>query len=125
MTAQARLVRPWETRYAIQDTTVLAEVPDLRILDMALLPGQYVPWHRHPRNADLFIGLEGRFEIRQEPDERIAVGVGQRHEVPVGVAHAVLNAWEAPCRFLVIQGVGLYDYVPVHRPIPVNEATAP
>lgn len=117
MDATDRMIRPWETRYVIKNTTVLAEVPELRVLDMTLQPGESVPWHRHPSNADLFMGITGKFQIHFGDGELIEVGAGLQHEIPVNVPHAVLNASGGLCRFLVIQGVGLYDYVPVSRTV--------
>lgn len=116
-TKTERLVKPWETRYGIQNTTVLAEVPQLRVLDMTLMPGEFVPWHRHPNNADLFIGLAGQFEIHFDADRKVTVGSSQRQEIAVDVPHAVINVSSTPCQFLVIQGVGLYNYIPVDRVI--------
>lgn len=112
-----RLTKPWESRYRIENTTVLAEVPQLRVLDMTLNPGEFVPWHKHPANDDLFIGLEGSFEIHVGDAGKVGVGPAQRHRIPAGEPHAVLNASAAPARFLLIQGVGLYDYVAIDRPV--------
>lgn len=62
--------RPWERDYAIKQTLVLAETPELRIIDLTLAPGECVPWHLHPDNDDLFIALRGTFEIREvKPDQ--------------------------------------------------------
>lgn len=114
--ATDRLTRPWESRYEIRDTTVLAEAKELRVLDMTLMPRQSVPWHRHPRNDDLFIGLRGEFRILYgEAGEGITVHAGERFNVPCGVAHSVVNASTCACQFLVIQGIGEYDYLPVDR----------
>ena len=37
--------RPWERDYTITQTLVIAETPELRIIDLTLAPGECVPWH--------------------------------------------------------------------------------
>lgn len=117
MQHSSRLTRPWESKYGIQNTTVLAEVPELRVLDMTLKPGEFVPWHRHPSNADLFIGLQGEYQIHFAVDQMVTVRAGERHEIAVDVPHSVVNVSADPCRFLLLQGVGLYNYIPVDREV--------
>ncbi len=34
--------RPWETEYTIEDTTVIAETPDLRVLRITLAAGEAI-----------------------------------------------------------------------------------
>lgn len=118
METGSRLIRPWEAKYDIRNTTVLAEVPELRVLDMTLNPNEFVPWHRHPSNADLFVGLQGEFQIHFADDKMVTVRNGERHEIAVDVPHTVVNVSAQPCRFLLLQGVGLYHYIPVDREVP-------
>jgi len=47
----------------------------------------------------------------RNPAARHEVGVGQMAIVMPPTAHRVLNSGTAPCRFLLIQGVGKYDFV--------------
>jgi mannose-6-phosphate isomerase-like protein (cupin superfamily) len=38
---------------------------------------------------------------------------GQRCTVPAKTAHYVHGEAGGPCKFLIVQGVGVYDFVPV------------
>jgi len=38
---------------------------------------------------------------------------GERCAVPPKTAHYVHGAADGPCKFLIVQGVGVYDFVPV------------
>ena len=58
--------RPWERNYRIKQTLVLAELPELRVIDLTLAPGERVPWHLHPDNDDLFICLR---QLRDPADQ--------------------------------------------------------
>jgi len=37
------ITRPWDSEYTITQTLVLAETPDLRVIDLTLAPGECVP----------------------------------------------------------------------------------
>lgn len=114
---EERITRPWQSKYGIHNTTILAETPELRVLDMTLHHQQEVPWHRHPANDDIFIGLRGSFDIQfGDAGEVVTIGVADRHTVPRGVPHRVVNRAQAECQFLVIQGVGPYSYLALELP---------
>ncbi|MBA2675912.1 cupin domain-containing protein [Ramlibacter sp.] len=104
--------RPWDSAYRISNTTVLAENPTLRVLDMTLLPGESVPWHLHPDTDDLFVGLVGEFDVFHGPQAACTtVRAPGRHLVPKGETHTVRNRSGAPCQFLLIQDGGPYQFI--------------
>ncbi len=104
--------------YDADERRSLAEAPGLRVRLLALGPDQCVPWHVHTRITDTFVVLDGSVCVRTcAPDApadvaRTVLAPGRMHEVTPGTPHHVTSADGAPCRFLVIQGVGEYDYVP-------------
>jgi quercetin dioxygenase-like cupin family protein len=103
--------RPWETHYEIKQTLVIAETPDLRVVDLTLAPGECVPWHLHPDNDDLFICLRGTFEVREvKPDRVTVLKPLERHNVAKRVPHTAVNVSRTDCQFLVVQGPGRYDF---------------
>lgn len=106
-----RLLKPWERKYTIERTDILAATSELRVLHLTLLPEQEVPWHRHPANADLFIGLTGRFTVYTQNFPSQPMEPAQHFNVPAMEPHRVVNESDSPCTFLVIQGVGRYDYI--------------
>jgi len=91
-----------------------AERPGFRISEIRLSPTQHVPWHHHSNIEDTFYVLGGRIRITLHlPDEAIELGVGEswgpvRRRRP----HLVTNAGADPASFLVLQGMGDYDFVP-------------
>jgi mannose-6-phosphate isomerase-like protein (cupin superfamily) len=106
--------RPWERDYTITQTVVIAETPELRIIDLTLAPGECVPWHLHPDNDDLFICLRGSFEIREilggDAERRTVMRALERHNVEKRVPHTAVNLSEDGCQFLIVQGPGRYDF---------------
>jgi len=111
---QAPNTRPWERDYTITRTLVIAETPELRIIDLTLAPGECVPWHLHPDNDDLFICLRGTFEIREilggDADRRTVMRALDRHNVEKRVPHTAVNVSYDGCQFLIVQGPGRYDF---------------
>ena len=76
-------------------------------------PGQCVPWHRHTAIEDTFFCLEGPMVVEtREPDANVLLQSGQRASVPRGQVHRVAGVENAGCKFVIVQGVGKYDYLP-------------
>jgi quercetin dioxygenase-like cupin family protein len=91
-----------------------AERPGFRITEIRINALQEVPWHRHTNIQDTFYVLEGRLRILlRDPDEQVELGRGETWgPVVPGRAHRVSNAGEADATFLVLQGIGAYDFLP-------------
>jgi quercetin dioxygenase-like cupin family protein len=88
--------------------------PGFRINELQLSPTQQVPWHHHSHIKDTFYVLEGTLEIfLRDPKEAVLLQPGETYAVQPGRAHLVTNAGTSSVRFLVLQGVGEYDYVPL------------
>ncbi len=90
------------------------ERPGFRIAEIRLTSTQQVPWHTHTRIKDTFYVLEGRLRIHlQDPKESVDLAPSETFAVAAGRPHLVVNPDEAPVTFLILQGVGEYDYVPL------------
>jgi mannose-6-phosphate isomerase-like protein (cupin superfamily) len=91
-----------------------AERPGFRISEIRLSTTQRVPWHHHSNIEDTFYVLAGCIRITlQQPDEEIDLGVGESWgPVRSGRPHLVTNAGTGPANFLVLQGMGDYDFLP-------------
>jgi quercetin dioxygenase-like cupin family protein len=73
-----------------------------------------VPWHYHSRIQDTFYVLEGRLRLfLREPGEEVLLGPGETCTVRAGRPHLVTNGGDTSAVFLVLQGIGDYDYVPL------------
>jgi quercetin dioxygenase-like cupin family protein len=78
-----------------------------------LAPGDTIPWHYHQHCTDHFFVLEGVLSIStREPALTRKLSVGQSHKIVAGTAHLVVNGGNHDCRFLLLQGVGTYDWNP-------------
>lgn len=90
------------------------ERKDFRIAELQLSPTQSVPWHKHTEIGDTFYILSGTMRLfLQNPKEEIRLKPGQSHLVVANRPHLVTNEGTTSLRFLIMQGVGTYDYVPL------------
>jgi mannose-6-phosphate isomerase-like protein (cupin superfamily) len=63
---------------------------------------------------DTFYVLEGTIRLfLQQPKEEVRLSRGQTFSVPPKRPHLVTNAGDTSAVFLVLQGVGEYDFVPL------------
>jgi hypothetical protein len=47
----------------------------------------------------------------QEDDDYRTLGIGERYQINAGRAHQTSNRGTRDCRFLIVQGVGRYDFL--------------
>ena len=99
--------------YEIEKRELVAEAPGLRVQILTLAAGQCVPWHLHSNIADTFVCLDGPMVVlTRDPAGETILRPGETYAVPARVPHYVGGAKDGPCRFLIVQGVGKYDFVP-------------
>jgi quercetin dioxygenase-like cupin family protein len=95
----------------------LLHTPDVRIRIMTLEKGNTIPWHIHTQVTDHTVCLEGEIEVHlRDPEDSLTLTPGQYHEIPAKRPHTLLNRGEASARYLLIQGVGAYDFVRIEKP---------
>jgi quercetin dioxygenase-like cupin family protein len=100
--------------YPVADREIVAEGADIRVTVLTLASGQCVPWHYHSQVTDSFVCLDGPMVVEtRAPRALHELLPGQRCAVPPKTAHYVHGKDDGPCRFLIVQGVGVYDFVPV------------
>ncbi len=112
-----------EAREAVKDASRLYEVerrqshaerPGFRINELQISPSQQVPWHYHSGVQDTFYVLEGRLRLfLQDPKQDVRLGPGETYTVAPRRPHLVTNCGESSATFLVLQGIGEYDFVPL------------
>jgi len=91
-----------------------AERPGFRISELQLSPTQTVPWHFHTNISDTFYVLQGKMRLfLQNPKQEVRLAVGESFVAVAGRPHLVTNAGDTSLTFLILQGVGEYDYVPL------------
>jgi mannose-6-phosphate isomerase-like protein (cupin superfamily) len=100
--------------YEVERRACHAQRPGFRITELQISPTQKVPWHFHNNVSDTFYVLAGSIRIfLQDPKEKVDLAPGQSFAVPPKRPHLVTNAGETSAVFLVLQGVGDYDFVPL------------
>ena len=73
-----------------------------------------MPWHYHNNVQDTFYVLQGRLRLfLREPKEDVRLEPGETYTVRARRPHLVTNAGDVSAVFLVLQGLGEYDYVPL------------
>src|SRR3954471_13828994 len=108
--------------YTVKNIETIAEGSDMRARLYTLAPGDVIPWHYHTAVSDWYFCLLGF--LRVEPraprgDERLSAGA--RYQIPPKTAHGISNGGDGDCQFLLLQGVGAYDFNKVPG---LTEATA-
>ena len=100
--------------YEVERRARHAERPGFRITELQIGPKQQVPWHYHNNIQDTFYVLAGRLRIFvRDPKAEIRLEPGESYAVRPGRPHLVTNGGETSATFLVLQGIGEYDYVPL------------
>lgn len=100
--------------YTIKGHETVAEGADLRVSILTLDAGQSVPWHCHTEVADDFLCMEGPMVVEtRAPRHTYVLQPGQRCTVPAKTAHYVHGLDGGACKFMIVQGVGVYDFIPV------------
>jgi mannose-6-phosphate isomerase-like protein (cupin superfamily) len=99
--------------YEVERRATHAERPGFRIRELQISPTQEIPPHVHSRVHDIFYVLEGRITLfLGDPDETALLAPGGLYDVHPGRPHRVANAGETSATFLILQGIGDYDYEP-------------
>ena len=100
--------------YEVERRQFHAQRPGFRINELQISKTQKVPWHYHSNVQDTFYVLEGAIRIfLQNPKESVTLKPGETFSVARRRPHLVTNAGEASASFLVLQGLGEYDFVPL------------
>ena len=100
--------------YEVERRVRHAERPGFRITELQISASQRVPWHCHTNIQDTFYVLEGRLRLfLRDPKEEVRLGPGETYAVRSGRPHLVTNGGDTSATFLVLQGIGEYDYVPL------------
>ena len=100
--------------YEVERRARHAERPGFRISELQISPTQQVPLHYHTNVQDTFYVLEGELRLfLRDPKEEVRLKPGETYAVRAGRPHLVTNPGTVSATFLVLQGIGEYDYVPL------------
>ena len=100
----------------MQETEVIADIDNLRVRIMKLASREIAAWHYHTWVTDDIFCLSGRIIVRmQESDEENRLSPGQRVRIETGRVHQLENLEETESTYLLVQGIGKYDFHVVTR----------
>ncbi len=100
--------------YEVERRAFHAQRAGFRINELQISTKQKVPWHCHNNIQDTFYVLEGKIRIfLRDPKEEVRLGPGETFSVRPKRPHLVVNGGDASATFLVLQGIGEYDFVPL------------
>lgn len=93
----------------MEEVLIKTDSVSVRILELEAEGG--LPWHYHSEVTDYVFALDGEIEVQlKSPDEKVALAPGQRCKVSTGRVHRVVNLCKRKNNYLLIQGVGKYDF---------------
>jgi quercetin dioxygenase-like cupin family protein len=105
---------PQKSSYAVKSIETVVNGTDVWVRLFTLAPGEVIPWHYHSQCGDHYFVLEGTLTVKtRNPVSQHVVQTGARHRLQAGVPHQISNPSKADCRFLLVQGVGSFDWVKV------------
>ena len=97
--------------YSVKSIEVIASGSDVLVRHYTLAPGDEIPWHYHNHVTDWYFGIDGHLTIEtRAPRGGCDLALGVRYSIPPKVAHRLSNNGTSDCRFLLVQGVGPYDF---------------
>jgi len=100
--------------HEVERRETVAETDALRVRIFTLAAGQEVPWHYHSQVTDTFFCLEGTLSVEtRSPGGHHLLAVGESCAVPSMTPHRVTGHDGCRARFLIVQGVGTYDFCPI------------
>ena len=90
----------------------ILQTQDVRVTEFMLQPGERLGWHHHSEITDRFYCLQGIISVElREPAETNVLRPGESCAVPPGRAHCPVNPADQISSYLLIQGVGRYDFI--------------
>ena len=100
--------------YTVKSVESVAVGSDVQARIFTLAPGEEIPWHFHNHVADWYLVMNGTLSIEtRAPSDRQALAAGSTYRIPAKTAHLISNRSAGDTSFLLVQGVGPYDFIKV------------
>ncbi|NJC97767.1 MAG: hypothetical protein C3F07_04810 [Anaerolineales bacterium] len=95
----------------MKESEVMIKTETVRVRIMSLEPRETADWHYHTEVTDDIFCLTGTIMVRmKEPDEAVELTPGKRCRIKPRRTHQLENPDEETATYLLIQGVGKYDF---------------
>jgi len=93
---------------------VIMKTNDVLVRIMELDHGTNTGWHFHTQVTDFLVCLTGVVEVeRRNPEEKTQLLPGQHFQLNSMQVHRVNNIGDGKAEYLLVQGVGIYDFCKV------------
>jgi quercetin dioxygenase-like cupin family protein len=100
--------------YTVKSIEPVAIGSDVQARLFTLAPGETIPWHFHSAVTDWYFVLAGALSIEtRAPADRQLLAAGGTYRIRPQTAHLIANGSDTDTRFLLVQGVGPYDFIRV------------
>jgi len=97
--------------YQVKNVEPVVVGIDIQVRLFTLEQGDVIPWHYHSESMDHYFVLRGRLTIEtRNPDRRHDLAAGERYKILPNITHRISNEAPSECQFLLVQGVGKYDW---------------
>lgn len=98
-------------KYNVKSIETIVAGSDVRVRLYTLAPEEIIPWHFHSQVQDWYFCLAGQLSVEtRSPDNRAVIDIGGSTAIPPNTPHRISNGGKIDCRFLLVQGVGQYDF---------------
>lgn len=95
----------------MKEVEIIAQTDSLRVRIMSLAPQEIADWHYHTEVTDDIFCLTGTILVRMKgPNEENRLTPGQRCQIKKGRIHRLENLEDKEASYLLVQGVGKYDF---------------
>ena len=90
---------------------VIIQTANVSVRELMLEPFEQAPWHYHSQITDHMYCLAGAIAVQcRDPEDNYSLQPGHRCTIPVGRVHRVVNESAQPAVYLLVQGIGNYDF---------------
>lgn len=98
----------------VQHITTLIDSPQVRVAEFMMSPNSKAERHYHSSTNEFCVCLEGRLIVECDGGTGVVLSAGQWIEIQSQVVHRLSNPEDSTSRYMVVQGIGQYDFIPVH-----------
>ena len=94
--------------------SVIMKTDNVSVRIMELDHGTATDWHFHTQVVDFIVCLTGVLQVeRRDPAEKTQLLPGQHLQLNSMLVHRVNNIGDGKAEYLLVQGVGIYDFCKV------------
>ncbi len=95
----------------MKETEMIVKTDTVRVRIMALAQREIADWHYHTEVTDDIFCLTGTIIVRmKEPRQEYRLEPGERCQIKLGRTHQLENFGDEEATYLLVQGIGKYDF---------------